>query len=257
MPSIEAIIDRLPSVVNNHIEKKIIAPEPVSEPLKAKSSRTANLPEADSKLPGIYKRVPEAISINPETNKIPDTIEEQREKPMTTAYCPESIPEEKMSDVRKNPEDYIEINMIKRSRVVDAFYIPVEKRKFTYKKKEFSVLDSSIYLLPTKAGVFMPTCYYHESKTEPTGFKQTNKGITGKALSLLYMEQLYTSLLYAEDNKYNIFIVILSIITLIAYGIGCYFVFAHNGGILPPASPSEPGGELPPVIPLIRSLLHV
>jgi len=74
-----------------------------------------------------------------------------------------------------------------------------------------------------------------------------NKGITGKALSLLYMEQLYTSLLYSEDIKYNLFIVILSIACLVCYAVGCYFLFNNlwNGG----TTPIDNG--TPPIISMI------
>jgi hypothetical protein len=180
----------------------------------------------------------------------PDMVQEQVERPMTTLFCPESIKEEELSQVKKEPELYIEINVIKVSRVVDAFYIPTIRKTFHYKKKEYKVAEEAIYLLPTKGGAFMPTCYYREGNVNPTGFKNMNKGITGKALSLLYMEQLYTSLLYAEDIKYNLFIVILSIAILIAYGIGMYMTFIHGGGIFNP-TPSGGGGTEAPIA-LIR-----
>lgn len=170
----------------------------------------------------------------------PDVTEEQVEKPQTTKHCPESIKEDGLSEVKKNPEYYIEINMVTKSRVVDTFYIPTERKKFHYKSKEYRVDEEAIYLLPTRLGLFMPTCHYKEGVYTPRGFRQTNKGITGKALSLLYMEQLYTSLLYSEDMKYNFFIVILSIAILIAYGVGCYFLFVHNGGALPQNIPAPP-----------------
>lgn len=186
----------------------------------------------------------------------PDVSTEQKELPMTTIYCPESIKENELSNVKRNPENYVEINMIKKTRVVDAYYIKAEQKKFHYKNKEYQVKEDSIYLLPTKTGMFMPTCYYHEGSNEPTGFKQTNKGITGKALSLLYMEQLYTSLLYSEDLKYNFFIVILSIASLIAYGIGCYFVFFHNGGMFSQPAPAQPAQDIPHVISLIRGFIY-
>jgi len=162
-----------------------------------------------------------------------EVVAEQVERPQTTRYSPESITEENLREVKRNPEYYIEINMVTDSRVVDTFFIPSEYRKFHYKEKEYEVDEETIYLLPTKLGPFMPTCHYKEGTTKPKGFKQTNKGITGKAMSLLYMEQLYTSLLYSEDVKYNLFIVILSIAGLIVYGVGCYLLFAYNGGILP------------------------
>lgn len=162
-----------------------------------------------------------------------DVVAEQTEKPKTTRYCPESVKEDGLKEVRKNPEYYIEINMVTDSRVVDTFFIPAECPSFHYKEKIYEVDEETIYLLPTKLGPFMPTCHYKEGILKPRGFKQTNKGITGKALSLLYMEQLYTSLLYSEDVKYNLFIVILSIVNLVCFGIGTYFLLLHNGGILP------------------------
>jgi hypothetical protein len=178
----------------------------------------------------------------------PDVVEEQVEKPQTTKHSPESIKEDGLKEVKRNPEYYIEINMVTKSRVVDTFYIPSERKTFHYKKKEYKVDEEAIYLLPTKLGLFMPTCHYKEGTYEPKGFRQTNRGITGKALSLLYMEQLYTSLLYSEDIKYNLFIVILSIAILIAYGIGCYFLFFHSGGLL---APGGGGGTAPQVVQMI------
>lgn len=170
--------------------------------------------------------------IVPEAHE-PEVISEQVEKPQTTKHCPESIKEDGLREVKKNPEYYIEINMVTKNRVVDTFFIPAEKKKIHYKTKEYVINEEAIYLLPTKLGLFMPTCYYKEGTYEPRGFKQMNKGITGKALSLLYMEQLYTSLLYSDEVKYNFFIVILSIAILICYGVGCYFLFINNGGLLP------------------------
>lgn len=167
-----------------------------------------------------------------------EVTEEQIEKPQTTKHCPESVKEDGLREVRRDPEYYIEINMVTKSRVVDTFFIPSERKVFHYKTKEYNVDEDTIYLLPTKIGLFMPTCHYKEGTVQPQGFRQTNRGITGKALSLLYMEQLYTSLLYSEDLKYNFFIVVLSIAILIAYGIGLYFLFFNNGGLLPQSIPA-------------------
>jgi hypothetical protein len=173
--------------------------------------------------------------------EIPDVIEEQTEPDYTTLHCPQS--EKDLKKVSKNPENYLEINIVKKSRVVDTFPIPVDLKSFTYKKKKYDVDEDCIYLLPTKNNLLIPTSFYHENKNKPTGFKNTNKGITGKALSLLYMEQLYTSLLYAEDNKYNLFIVILLIACLIAFGVGCYFVFTGGGAGSTPLNPIGGGGN--------------
>lgn len=176
-----------------------------------------------------------------------DIVSEQVEKPQTSVHCPESIKEDGLKDVKKNPEQYIEINMVTKSRVVDTFYVRSDRKKFYYKDHDYNVDEEAIYLLPTKLGLFMPTSHYKEGVYQPRGFRQTNKGITGKALSLLYMEQLYTSLLYSEDLKYNLFIVILSIASLICYGVGCYFLF--NNLWNPGATPDGGGGI--PIIGLI------
>lgn len=170
-----------------------------------------------------------------------DVIEEQIEKPMTTIHCPESIKEDGLREVKSNPENYIEINMVTKSRVIDSFYIPSDKKKFHYKEKIYDIDEEAIYLLPTKAGYFVPSSYYKEGIPAPKGFKNTNKGITGKAFSLLYMEQLYTSLLYTDETKYNLFIVILSIALLIIFTAGLYLTVFYNGGVFPhPIVPMSP-----------------
>lgn len=148
-----------------------------------------------------------------------------------TEHCPEAVLDVRV--IKKNPENHLEINIVRKSRVVDVFCIPVDRKTFHYKEKPYNIREDGIYLMPTKTGLFMPSSYYREGKPEPAMFRNTNKGITGRALSLLYKEQLYRQILFAEDPKYNLFIVILLIATLIAFGVGSYFVFFHNGGMLP------------------------
>lgn len=178
----------------------------------------------------------------PARQDMPDVIGEQIErKPYQTAFCPEAILDVK--EIRRRPEEHLEINIIKKSRVVDVFCIPVDKKKFHYKTVLYDVIEEGIYLMPTKSGLLMPSSYYREGTMKPALFLNTNKGITGRALSLLYREQLYRQILYAEDPKYNLFIVILLIAILICYGIGAYFVFFHNGGMFPvPDLPLIGGG---------------
>lgn len=181
---------------------------------------------------------PKEKVVKPELQNVPDVISEQIGKEYTTEFCKEAVND--IALIKKFPENYLTINVIRKSRVVDTFAIPIDKKKFRYKDKEYKVQEEGIYLLPTKQGILMPTSFYKEGHHEPTGFHNTNKGITGKALSLLYMEQLYTSLLYAEDNKYNLFIVILLIACLIGFGVACYFVFMHGGGMFSNPIPSGP-----------------
>lgn len=169
----------------------------------------------------------------------PDVVIEQEPGSYyMTEFCPEAVSD--MKTIRKSPENYLEINIVKRSRVVDTFAVSIDRKHIMYKGKKYNITEKYIYLLPTKAGYLMPTSFYKEDRDEPVGFLNTNKGITGKALSLLYSEQLYATLLFSEDEKYNLFIVILLIGCLIAFAIGCYFVFFHQGGLFGPAYPVYP-----------------
>lgn len=165
-----------------------------------------------------------------------DILEEQASAD-TTRWS--EVAEFDLEKVERHPERYIEINIIKKSRVVDTFFIFADKSKFKYKKKEYKIKEDGIYLLPKK-GFFVPTSFYYEDKFEPIGFKQTNKGITGKAMTLLYKNRLYATLLKAEDPNYNIFVIILLLAQMILFGIAMYFIFMHNpeqvingGGIAP------------------------
>lgn len=179
--------------------------------------------------------------VRPEIQKRdkPDIVSEQEPGSYyTTEFCPEAVSDMKL--IKKSPENYLEINIVKRSRVVDTFAVSIDRKSLTYKDKKYNITEKFIYLLPTKAGYLMPTSFYKEDREEPVGFLNTNKGITGKALSLLYSEQLYATLLFSEDEKYNLFIVILLIGCLIAFAVGCYFVFFHEGGLFGPAYPVYP-----------------
>lgn len=158
---------------------------------------------------------------------MPDIIAEQRNESYHTLFCPEAIEDLKM--LQQYPENYLEVNIVRKSRVVDNFYIPVDKKQFHYKNVVYPVKENGIYLMPTKSGLLMPTSFYRENHKEPAIFKNTNKGITGRALTLLYKEGLYRQILFAEEPKYNLFIVILLIATLVAFAVGCYFVFLHGG----------------------------
>lgn len=153
-----------------------------------------------------------------------DTIQEQVEAPMTTVYSPESIGEDDLKKVGKKPENYIEINIIKKIRLVDSFYIPSNLKHFTYKNIKYNIIEENIYILPTKNNFFMPTSFFYEGKVNPISFKQTNLGITGKALSLLYNSKLYQDLFSGDETKYNLYIVILLIISIAGYFIGLYYL---------------------------------
>lgn len=156
-------------------------------------------------------------------------IQEQVEKPMTSESCPESIGFDELKDIDKHPERYIEINFIKRARMVDSFYISSGLQSFHYNNVVYEIGEDTVYILPTKKEYFMPTCFYKEGNSKPVDFKNLNKGITGKALSLLYDKNLYTDLFSGEISKYNIFIVILLICSVGCFLVGLYFVIGGMG----------------------------
>lgn len=171
------------------------------------------------------KKQKKDITIETDEPQVFETIQDQTEAPNTSIYCPEGIKEEGLKDINKHPEMYIEINMVKKIRIVDNFFIKADTKNFHYKDKEYTIDEERVYLLPTKSGYIMPTAFYFEEKIKPTSFKQLNKGITGKALSLLYDENLYIDLFSVDESKYNFVIVILLIIGLCAYAGGMYVYF--------------------------------
>ena len=162
-------------------------------------------------------------------DQLPDAILEQTEKPMTTTHCPQSLNEKQLSDVKKYPEKYIEINLINKNRMVDNFYIKITHNTFKYKTKKYKIDEKKIYLLPTKSGFFMLTSFYKEGDNNPKSFKKTNKGITSKALSLLYNENLYLDMFSPDETKYNFIIAIVSIINACLFTAGLYV--QYKGGV--------------------------
>lgn len=184
--------------------------------------------EIDKLISKKEENIKEFVPIVNEDPKNLDTIQEQIEAPMTTIHSPESIDEKELKKVGKNPENYIEINIIKKIRIVDSFYISSKLKKFNYKKIEYSIVEENIYILPTKQNFFMPTSFFYEGVKDPVSFKQTNEGITGKALSLLYNSKLYRDLFSEDFNEYNMFIVIFLIISIAGYFIGLYHLLGGS-----------------------------
>lgn len=172
-------------------------------------------------------------------------VREALELPNTTTLSPEC--EMDVPNVYKHSDKYLEVNIVCKSRVVDTFYVKNSLKKFTYNKASYKINEEGIYLLPARTGVFMPTSFYKEGSENPVSFRQTNKGITGKALSLLYSEQLYMTLLHTEDKKLNFFIVILSLAVLATLIVGYYLLFMHDFGH------GGGGGEV--ILPVIRPFL--
>jgi len=179
-----------------------------------------------------YKEIDEKLNIKEKPLEIKkpalETIQEQIESPMTTTHSPQAVADKELKKIPKNPENYLEINFIKRIRIVDSFFIPSNIKNFTYNHKTYNINEENIYILPTKKGYFMPTCFYKEDIADPVDFRQKNNSISGKALSLLYMPKVYIDLFYGEEGKYNIFIVILLCGSISCYIVGLYFLLGGS-----------------------------
>lgn len=169
--------------------------------------------------------------------KIEDMLEKERMNIEENPLCKESVD---AIEVMKHPQDFIEVNIVKRKRYVVSFYVSSELPSFTYDKKKYVIREKGVYLLPRQHvnhSFFVPCSFYYEGKNEPINFKQMNRGITGKALTLLYKNGLYETLLKKQEKNYNLFIVILLIIQLILFVAFIYLsvngVPIGNGGVIP------------------------
>lgn len=187
----------------------------ISERKRRELDRVIEKREVKTEIKPVKQEVKESVVL--------DTIQEQIESPMTTIHCREAISEKELPLINKNPENYIEINFIKDIRIVDSFYIHSNIKTFHYDSYKYSIIEERIYILPTKKGFFIPTCFFRERVESPVDYIQKNMGISGKALSLLYDVKLYVDLFSGEEGKYNLFIVLLLIASMSCYIIGLYF----------------------------------
>jgi len=115
--------------------------------------------ERDEKMLLELQRKKEKKQQEKEEKKKPDVSSEQEPgAAYTTEYCPQAVSDMKL--IKKNPENYLEVNIIRKSRVVDTFAVSIDTKKLLYKKHPYDIIEESIYLLPTKAGYLMPTSFY-------------------------------------------------------------------------------------------------
>jgi len=126
--------------------------------------------------------------------------------------------------VKEHPEKYLEINMINKNRVVETFYIYAEESSFTHgtkDKTQYKIEQKAIYQFPKK-NTLIPTAFYKEGNDTPIMFQDENKGITCRALSLLYDISLYRVWMKPELKNYNIILIILIMINLIFNAVMVY-----------------------------------
>lgn len=142
----------------------------------------------------------------------------------------EKTEDEKMKeDITKNPEKYLEINIIKvdKFRMVETIYKYVKDESFKYDEKDYNIDSKCIFLTPYKKS-FIPTSFYIEGHKEPLEFVNENKHIPCNALSLLWKYKLYKVLMQLEEKNINFILIVLLIASMVMYGVGLYF--KYGGG---------------------------
>ena len=135
---------------------------------------------------------------------------------------------QKIIDISKYPEKYIEINIIKKDnfRMVDTIYKFINEKNFTYEDKEYAIDSKCIFIIPSRKS-FLQSSYYIEGIGKPLDFVNKNVGIPCNALSLLWNYRLYKALMQLDEKNINFVLIILLLASMIMYGVGLYF---HYGG---------------------------
>ena len=124
----------------------------------------------------------------------------------------------------KEPLKELEINILSKFKEVNSFKVDLHKKTFMHDGKKYNINTECIYLIPFKE-TFIPSAYYKENHKEPLQFKNENKGIPSRALHLLWNHTLYRVLVALENDKTNLFVVILLVMNLVINGIALYLKY--------------------------------
>lgn len=123
-----------------------------------------------------------------------------------------------MEEIQDNPENFLEINVIRDTKIIETSYIFAGKKTFKYKGDNYEV-DHDLNLHNPKGRYVIPTAFYKEGNAKPISFKNLNKGIPSKVLTLLYDTRLYRILIQPETGNLNWVLIIVTIIQIIMMGI--------------------------------------
>lgn len=129
-----------------------------------------------------------------------------------------------MKTIKENPENYMQVNIIKKNKMIETFYKYINKKTFTYWSKDYDIDSKGIILLPRK-GYFIPAIFFREGHKNPVIFDNKNKGIPSRAMTLLYDLRLYRALIKLEEKNINIILIILNIVTLILLSVVIYCMY--------------------------------
>lgn len=154
------------------------------------------------------------IGINKNPNKTKEAKPETKTQPENVG----------MKTIKENPENYMQVNIIKKNDMIETFYKYLEKKTFTYWGKEYQLESEGIILLPRK-GYFIPAIFFREGHKNPIIFVNKNKGIPSRAMTLLYDLRLYRALIKLEEKNINIILIILNIVTLILLSVVIYCMY--------------------------------
>ena len=132
-----------------------------------------------------------------------------------------------LKDIKENPELYIKTNIIRKNTIIDTTYVMTKNKKFKYDGKEYNV-DESKNLHEPKGNYVIPTSYYTEGDPNQLSFKNLNKGIPSKILTLLFDPHLYSILINIEEKSTNWILIILTIVNIILMGVVTYGLYSNG-----------------------------
>lgn len=164
-------------------------------------------------------------------NKDLSLSKKKDEKTMKNKETPEGIKIEDltMEDIQENPENFLEINIIRDTKIIETTYIYAKEKKFKYKDNEYNV-NHDRNLHNPKGNYVIPTAFYKEGEPDPISFKNLNRGIPSKVLTLLYDTRLYRILIQPETGNLNWVLIIVTIIQIAMMGIVLWGLW-NNGYI--------------------------
>jgi len=141
---------------------------------------------------------------------------------MKNNTLPDGITQEMID---KNPHLYAEINIVeKKTGMIRSFITYAKDQRFTYENFNYELQPEGMNLIPIKNS-FCPLYVFLEKHKNPVDFKNKNKHVPGRVLSLLYDLDTYRILIQMEFKKLNMILVILGIVSIIVLAVYGYINF--------------------------------
>jgi hypothetical protein len=138
--------------------------------------------------------------------------------------------------IKEHPELYIQADIIDTvTGIIDTKYIFAKDRTFEYpdddkEKMEYNIKPYGLNLLPL-ADNFIPVYTFIKGKPNPYDFKDKNKHVPSRIVTLLYDADTYKMFIVPEHKNLNLVLVIIGIATIIILAV--YAWLNYGGGEIP------------------------